>query len=166
MARQLNIDELRTKTAAEIVVIARETFGVEIQGNKAQLLSKLKGLIDEQADTTAKDDVLTRDVVLENIRQGLVSSSAPATRLVYNKATGMVFRNHEGLASNPNLAPYTGKPVLVIHKGKQAVMHPVYARELFPDDGVEIVQLDDNLNRVAPSAKPEPKQEAGASEAG
>lgn len=144
---QLNIDELRTKTAAEIVVIARETFnGVELQGNKAQLLAQIKRLSDAAQQEAADEAPLTKDVVLEHLRQGAVSKATPSTKLVLNKATGMVFRNHEGLHPNPNLVPYAKTPVIVIHKGKQAVMDPMYAKELFPAGEVDIVPLDENLN--------------------
>jgi len=162
MAVTVNIDELRTKTAAEIVVFARETFGKDITGNKAQLIAQIKKIMEEQADQQASEGVLTREVVLENIRQGLVTKDAPATPLVYNKATGMVFRNHAGLHSNPNLVAFKGDPVLVIHKGKQAVMHPAYVRELFALEDIVIEALDQNLNPT--TTGPAPRREEPAAE--
>lgn len=147
MSQQLNVDELRTKTAAEIVVIAREAFGEELTGNKAQLLAKIRRLSEAQDEQVAEDATLTRDVVLENLREGAVSKVVPSTKLVLNKATGMVFRNHKGLRTNPNLVPYTKTPVLVIHKGKQAVMDPMYAKEIFPEDA-DFVPLNEDLGQA------------------
>lgn len=134
MGTQIDIDELRTKTAAEIVQIARDTFGVELQGNKVQLISKINKLINSQADQQAAEEVLTKDVVLQNIKEGLVSRSVPATKLVTHKVTGMVFINNKGLATNNNLIPYKGRPVVVVtEKGQSSVMAEEYAKVLFPD---------------------------------
>lgn len=157
----IDIDELRTKTAAEIVEIARDTFGVELQGNKVQLISKINKLINSQEDQQAKEEILTKDVVLQNIKEGLVSRTVPATKLVVNKATGMVFLFNKGLETNSNLIPYKGTPVTVVtDKGINAVMAPEYASVLYP--GAEIKPAPDRYlpDEVLAARKAEETAEA------
>lgn len=155
MAQQIDIDDLRNKSAAEIVVFAREEYGVELTGNKNTLLAQLKKIMAKEQDQEAAEEVLSKDVVLENIKQAAVGRSVPQTKLVLNKGTGMVFLNHKGLTGNNNLIPYRGKPVMVSGEGRNAIMDPTYAKHLFPDcellsapkeylpDPEEVIQAED-----------------------
>lgn len=142
MANFLDIDDLRALDAAQIQQAAREAFGVELTGNKPKLLKEMERLINEHNGEDRESAVLSKDVVLENIQQGLLGIAAPQSKLLLNKGTGMVFLNTPALARSKSgkLVEYTGKPVLV---NGRSIMASEYVSELEKHGMLQVMSIDE-----------------------
>jgi hypothetical protein len=140
---KINIEDARVMDPAGIQQLARDLFGVELTGTKPKMLKELEALDNSQEGDAAAEAILTKDVVLENINQGLMGIQGPTSKLVINKHTGMVFINNPTLreaAKDGKIVAYNGKPVLV--NGK-SVMAKEYVDELVKHNMINVETITD-----------------------
>lgn len=142
MAPELDIDDLRSMDAAAIQQHAREVYNVELVGNKPKLLKDIEKLMKARDGEANEEAFLSKDVVLENIQQGLLGVSTPSSKLLLNKFTGMVFLNSPALARSKSgkLVEYFGKPVLV--NGRN-IMASEYVDQLAKAGMLKVTTIDD-----------------------